>query len=131
MSKSGFADEMVYEIAPPQASKGKGKTKGKGTKGKTRTPEGEIVCFNCKGFGHSASQCPSPRKDRSTASSKSSGLSCFRCGAADHVASQCTKPMVAVLEEEARHEAFQMDELDEDDGAYYEEQALWEEAQSS
>ena len=40
------------------------KGKGKGRKGK-KGQDNEIMCFNCRGWGHSASECPSVRKDRS------------------------------------------------------------------
>ena len=48
----------------------KGKGKGKGKKGKSKTKtwaegESEMTCFNCRGYGHVASQCPSSRRERS------------------------------------------------------------------
>ena len=61
-------DDGLTDADTAFALSGKGKGKGKAKmKGKAKGADEEIRCFNCRGFGHTASQCPSPRKDRSDA----------------------------------------------------------------
>eukprot|EP00931_Biecheleriopsis_adriatica_P090355 TRINITY_DN64355_c0_g1_i1.p1 TRINITY_DN64355_c0_g1~~TRINITY_DN64355_c0_g1_i1.p1 ORF type:complete len:472 (-),score=48.75 TRINITY_DN64355_c0_g1_i1:1695-3110(-) len=87
-------------------SKGRGKSREK-----NKMVETEIQCFNCRGYGHSASQCPSPRKDRSqwpAASSTSSappststtGTVCYRCGKKGHIAMNCQETLGLLTENE-------------------------------